>query len=485
MSEESIDSAAAPDSATVPAPPRAWVLAWLHEGARSLVFRAPRWDRLQASPLILAFLLAFDIAASIGIERILNGPGVTFEWRSVTTGWASLLLLAWACYALRPRAGQRASTATAPDAAHLMSLLMAQAFWITLIYGAITVPLHLLKLQDQLPFIVRMTGWLLPAILLTLAMLVAMVRSGDRSLPRQLAGVYGLALACLISYFGAPAQAYWEPAATQAETETGQAEEEPLVFDQELIEAQSPLLARSVAALKPQRPGVIDMYTLTFAPFEGEEVFRRESRMVSEVMAQRFDAAGRNLQLLNHREHLANMPWATPLNLRRALASVAGVMDKDEDILFIHMTSHGASDGQMATNFWPLSVNPITPRDLRKWLDEAGIRHRVLSISACYSGSWIAPLANEDTLVMTASDAEHTSYGCGKLSPLTFFGRAMYDEQLRTSTRSFEQAHAAARKVIDRREKEAGKDDGYSNPQIKVGSRIAPYLARLRERLEN
>ncbi len=130
-----------------------------------------------------------------------------------------------------------------------------------------------------------------------------------------------------------------------------------------------------------------------------------------------------------------------------------------------------------------MTVNPITPRNLRKWLDEAGIRHRVVSVSACFSGSWIGPLANEDTLIMTASDADHTSYGCGKLSPLTFFGRAVYDEQLRTSTRSFEQAHAAARKVIDQREKEAGKDDGYSNPQIKVGSRIGPYLARMRERL--
>ncbi|UUZ54811.1 hypothetical protein LP419_01870 [Massilia sp. H-1] len=56
---------------------------------------------------------------------------------------------------------------------------------------------------------------------------------------------------------------------------------------------------------------------------------------------------------------------------------------------------------------------------------------------------------------MTASDADHTSYGCGRKSPLTFFGRAMYDEQLRTKTRSFAEAHAAARLVIDLREKEA------------------------------
>jgi hypothetical protein len=107
----------------------------------------------------------------------------------------------------------------------------------------------------------------------------------------------------------------------------------------------------------------------------------------------------------------------------------------------------------------------------------------VISISACFAGNWIGALASDDTLVMTASDADHTSYGCGHKSPLTFFGRAMYDEQLRTSTLSFEEAHAAARKIIDQREKEAGKDDGYSNPQIRVGSRIGPYLAKMRGRL--
>ena len=84
---------------------------------------------------------------------------------------------------------------------------------------------------------------------------------------------------------------------------------------------------------------------------------------------------------------------------------------------------------------------------------------------------------------MTASDADHTSYGCGKKSPLTFFGRAMYDEQLRNSTLSFEQAHAAARVIIAQREKAAGKDDGYSNPQIKVGNAIRLYLEKMRARL--
>src|SRR5262249_529846 len=159
------------------------------------------------------------------------------------------------------------------------------------------------------------------------------------------------------------------------------------------------------------------------------------------------------------------LPWATPLNLQRAIRRVGEVMDRDEDVLFIHLTSHGARDGQLATSFWPIEVDSVTPKELRAWLDQAGVKNRVLSISACYSGSWIAPLEEPGSLVMTAADADHTSYGCGSKSELTFFGRAMYDENMR-KTWSFEQAHADARTVIAQREKEAGKTDGYSNPQI-------------------
>jgi hypothetical protein len=128
-------------------------------------------------------------------------------------------------------------------------------------------------------------------------------------------------------------------------------------------------------------------------------------------------------------------------------------------------------------------VDTVSPGELRAALDKAGIRHRVVAISACFSGGWIGPLASDTSLVMTAADATHTSYGCGRLSQLTFFGRAMFDEQLR-KTHSFERAFAAAVEAIKRREVEAGKPDGFSNPQISVGERIRPLLRALEQRLD-
>ncbi|MES2317423.1 MAG: C13 family peptidase [Pseudomonadota bacterium] len=472
-----IDAAPAdlPEQAAAPAP-RASLLAWVHEGARTLAFCWPRWERLHATPAMLALLLALSMLVSVGAGRLYFDGDALFSWRSMLAGWSPFVLTIWACYVLRraPRSDPR----TAPDSAHLIALLLAQSLCLSLVMHTIALAMKYSGRFDDPAIWVSWLVWLTPVLWGSLAQLFAMMRAGDRELSSRVQAIYAFALACAIGYYFAPHPDYWR------EKPVADAERlEPLRFTQDSVEAQAPLLEEKVAALKPQRDGIADMYTITFAPYEGEEVFRRESRMVSEVMAKRFDAAGRGLQLLNHREHLEDMPWATPLNLQRAIEGVAATMNLDEDVLFIHLTSHGARDGELAAEFWPLDVEPVTPPELRKWLDEAGIKHRVISISACFAGSWIDALASDDTLVMTASDADHTSYGCGKKSPLTFFGRAMYDEQLRTTTLSFEDAHAASRKIIDKREKEAGKSDGYSNPQIKVGSAIKPYLAKMRARL--
>jgi len=253
-------------------------------------------------------------------------------------------------------------------------------------------------------------------------------------------------------------------------------------LSQETFQAQQALLEQSLAALAPQRPGTVDLYGIVYAPY-AQDVFLRESAMVADVLAQRFEADGRVLQFVNHAQATATTPWATPTNLRRAIAAAAARMDRDEDVLAIYMTSHGAMDFQLASRHSPLQVPALTPADLREALDEADVRRRVVVVSACYSGGWVEPLAGPDTLVMTAADATHTSYGCGSRSELTFFGRALFDEQLR-KTRSFRQAFEQAVPVIKQREEEGGKTDGFSNPQLHMGERIAPVLDALAARLD-
>lgn len=443
------------------------ILRALIEGARSLVLRPVRWERIDAGALRLALLAVVPVLLTVLVQRSYAGDGASFVWTGLSSCALALVLLAWTSYAVRERAAE------APSAPQLLALMLAQLLWAELIGELILAVLARTGWLDTLSDNAYRAVWHAPLILPVVAQMAVLARSSSRGFWR---GAIVAASIVLAGYL-VPSSTWWREADDQPESR------DAFALTQDMLETQLTLLDEQAEALRPQRPGVIDMYTITFAPYEGQEVFRNESTMVSQVMAQRFDAAGRGLQLINHRATVEQLPWATPLNLQRAIEAVADVMDRNEDVLFIHLTSHGAGNGELAAQFDPLKVEPVMPADLRQWLDNAGIRYRVLSISACFAGNWIKPLSSDETLVMTASDADHTSYGCGSKSDLTFFGRAMYDEQLRTSTLSFEQAHAAARKIILQRENEAGKDDGYSNPQIAAGRAIEPVLARQRAQL--
>lgn len=452
---------------------------WLHEGVRTLLLRPPCWHDLPATPVTIIVLIGVGILLSLIIHRLwIVGPAL-FYWPALLVGWLAPAATAWACYALL-RTSESRIPAGAPSAPHLFCLLLIQGCLLAAIYGllwAIFINADSGLSTISPPTLLRGI-WVGFWLWLAAAQTLALWRSA-RCKPQALA-MSALLLSIGILENGAQQETLWIEDASA----TANLPPRTLQLTQELTELQPKLLEQRLHSLQMQRPGTIDLYALTFAPYAHEDVFRRESQMVSDVLTARFDTAGRSLQLVNHVDSVGDWPWATPLNLKRAIERVAALMDRDEDILFIHLTSHGAQDGALAAQFWPLTVAPVTPQELKSWLDEAGIRHRIVSVSACYSGSWIAPLSDDHTLVMTAADSENTSFGCGRKSELTYFGRAVYDEQLRLHTRSFVEAHAAARPLIEQRERAAGKDDGYSNPQIAAGEGIRRQLERLRLRLE-
>lgn len=453
---------------------------WYDEGMRTAVFLAPRWNGLRAQPASMALLTAAGVLLTLMVERLYIPGQAGFYWQAVAGGWFTMAVVAWICYLLRPQPLSDVHGDAAPSAAHLFCLTLAQTQVMTLAVGVLyAVLIHSGKYTEQTLGAWGMwAAWLLPLSWGILAELTLFWRGGSRRRGPMLVAALALVGTTALYYVAHPAE-FWYPLDEQDE----QAQRKQLQLTQEAMEAQPQLLAQRLQEIAPQRPGIIDLYSISFAPYASEDVFKRESAMVSDVMAQRFDARGRTLQLVNHVDTAEQWPWATPLNLQRAIQHIAGLMNRSEDVLFLHLTSHGARDGELAAQFWPMSVGSVKPDQLKAWLDEAGIRYSVMSISACYSGSWIAPLATPDTLVMTAADAEHTSYGCGRKSELTYFGRAMYDEQLRKETLSFTAAHTAAREIIRKREDEAGKDDGYSNPQIAAGEGIQAQLARLEKRL--
>ena len=287
-----------------------------------------------------------------------------------------------------------------------------------------------------------------------------------------------LALTVVTSAMSIVFQTHFYPQAWRPAYDPESATRKLMRLDQELFESQSRLLDAKIGAIANQDPNKPELYAIVYAPYAQEDVFMKEAAMVQGVLESSFAAKGRVISLVNNIQTTQTLAWATPRNLERSIQAIAKKMDKDNDVLLIYMTSHGASDFKLASNHWPLEVPALTPQDLASFLQQAGIKHRVVAISACYSGGWIDPLKADDALVMTAADATHTSYGCGSRSELTFFGRAMFDEALR-KTHSFEAAFASAVPVIKQREEEAGKSDGFSNPQISVGAAIKPVLGAL------
>jgi Peptidase C13 family len=474
---------AAPEVQPAPLDNRASLRLLWHQAWRSSIFFRPQWHGLPASPWLVAALTLTHILLRVLLDRALIAGPADFYWQAIHSVWIGFVALAWACYALRPEPTVDCSNNdTSASASHLLSLVLAQGLVVHTIIGLVFVGLIRLGWYPlpKLPVPTQWLIFLLPMAWIFISQMLIIWRGGNRQHGAMLVATLAMAGAMWLANLEGGVR-FWYPVQEAAD----QPERKQLDLTQKLMEAQPVLLAQRLAEVLPQRAGVTDLYSITFAPYASEDVFHNETTMVTQVMSKRFDAAGRTLQLVNHVDTVQQHPWATPLNLQRAITALAKRMDLNEDILFLHLTSHGARDGVLAAEFWPMTVDELTPKQLKQWLDEAGIKNRVISVSACYSGSWIAPLASDGTLIMTAADANHTSYGCGRKSKLTFFGRAMYDEQLRNKTRSFEAAHAAARTIIKQREQAAGKDDGYSNPQIRPGSAIQVHLKRLQDRLQD
>jgi hypothetical protein len=448
--------------------------AWVREGLRAALLRAPRTGAAAPTPWQLAVLVLIPSGLLVAVARgHVEGPAVFSLHGWLAPWWTSLVLL-WAGWWAMPPARRQG-----------LAAWWVLATWAPLPPTLLVYGLQLWVVQwparwQAAPW--STVFWVLYG-LLALWLLAALLAVSARCIGQRWRSVaFGAAAVAVIGVatWQFQDQPWEEDYAARA---ASRPEPARLHLSQSLFEAQQALWQRQVEALAGQTDGVADVYGLVFAPYADENVFRNESTMVKQVLEQRFAARGRVLHLLNHAETAQTHVWATPQNLERAIAAIGARMNREEDLLVVYMTSHGASDHRLAARHWPLEVPPVAPEQLRALLDAAGIRHRVIAISACYSGGWVEPLADDDTLVMTAADATHTSYGCGSRSELTFFGRAVFDEQLR-HTRSFTQAFEQAVPVIARREEEAGKSDGFSNPQIRVGARIAPMLQALAQRLD-
>ncbi len=228
--------------------------------------------------------------------------------------------------------------------------------------------------------------------------------------------------------------------------------------------AASVLLALSSAshgaAFKPK------VVVAAFGLYGDQGVFESEANGAARLVADRFGGSPVIVRANTKRRDDANLE-----TVAAALQSAAEAMDVENDILVLILTSHGAQGGlevKAATR-----QETLSPLNLVTALNETHVRHRVVIISACYSGVFIRPLADPDTLVITAADADHTSFGCKNGNDWTYFGDAFFNTALRR-TANLRDAFVLASSLIRKRERQHSLTP--SNPQMAGGENIEHML---------
>jgi hypothetical protein len=310
--------------------------------------------------------------------------------------------------------------------------------------------------------VIALLAWIWLAALRAVA-----VCAGTRRLP-FLKGALAVTAMIAVGFFVFPRTDVWlPPPAEQAP--------DPLARER-LFHLQGRLIERALAAIEAGRPGKPELYFVGFAPDASQDVFLREMRFVKQLFDERFGAAGRSIVLASSNDALEEFPVGSATNLARALARVGEAMNAEEDLLFLLVSAHGAPDHRLSAWQPPLDLAPLTPTSLARMLQDSGIKWRVVVVSACYSGGYIEPLRDDNSIVITASAQDRHSFGCETGRDSTYFGQAYFRDAL-AKTRSFIAAFDVARKIVEEAETKEGLQP--SRPQIWVGPAIARRLEQL------
>src|SRR5262249_53845813 len=227
--------------------------------------------------------------------------------------------------------------------------------------------------------------------------------------------------------------------------------------------------------LRPQQPGTTDIYALGVAGWAGLDVFTKEIDGAFTALAQILPIRDHTLRLAHNSSGPKHVPLAHRRNFAAGVQAIGKRMDKEEDVLLLVMSSHGSSgtSGGFSLQLPGGGMQVLTPHELKSVLDGEGIKHRIVIVSACYSGQFVWPLANDNTIVLTAADAMSSSFGCAAGRDWTYFGDALFRQSIQPGVslaRAFDHARILIRgwEMMDRFPP--------SNPQAHFGPALTAKL---------
>ena len=239
--------------------------------------------------------------------------------------------------------------------------------------------------------------------------------------------------------------------------------------------AQRPANNPGAAAAPAAEPYAPKAHIVSLGLWGLQNLFRTEANQAAAVLHAYYGRGGTVMVKANTPTTAA----VTSAALQGALKRVGEQMNREQDLLVLVLTSHGSPQGIGITTRRHKEL--LTPGQLRQYLRESGAANKVVIISACFSGIF-APLADDHTLVITAADATHPSFGCSDKANMTFFGELFFNGAV-PERATLPDAFALARGQIKQLEDELCPDPKRkaagacnSNPQISGGEVFAGEL---------
>ncbi len=250
---------------------------------------------------------------------------------------------------------------------------------------------------------------------------------------------------------------------------------------EQALYSQAALLDKSLNQLLPTQQETVNLYFVGVAGYGEQDVFMKEVDFIKQQFDDNYLTKQRSVVLINNKNTVARFPMATLTSIELTLKAVAEKMDRDNDILFLYLTSHGSEKHKLSIDQKGLDLADLPAQRLAEMLEELSVKWKVVVVSACYSGGFIPQLKNEHTLIMTAASHDKKSFGCSDAEDMTYFGRAFFKEAL-PGARSFDAAFKNAKKLIYAWEESF---DTHSSPQIHAPLPILAHLKKWRGQLES
>ncbi len=430
----------------------------------ALIMRvAPANFRVSAIHLLV--LLAFNLLLSFCADYLFVGPAGELRQHALTTYLAQVSLVLLASTVIAGILGRAELALQLPIMWNAADWLFEAIFVVEAWLGVFSNP--------EMPYLFAAALPIVLAIWPLVVMLRAVMIAGAWGTWRFASAMLLAALLFWTLTNVIPRSELWW-ARTNADPVVASGIEREAVFHR-----QPRLLAQALGRLTASRSDAAELYFLGVAPYASQDVFLREMRSVARILEKRFAIADRSLLLINNPATLDKFPMATTTNLRAALMRFGEQMDVHKDILLLFITTHGERNHDLAFDLPPLVLDPLRPADLAEMLDDSGVKWRVIVVSACFSGGFVDALKDPHTVVITASDARSTSFGCAHENDWTYFGEAFFNEGM-TRTPSFIDAFEIAREWVARRER--ADSVAPSNPQLFVGDAIRARLGTLDHR---